>query len=151
MGQMGIGQIGMGRVITLEDWALIRRLAAEGVPNTRIADRLGSLGRRWWRRWVRMRRRGMSVGRRSRRSWRSSRGCVRCWSLSRSCRRRCSRSGSAGTGRSRGSGRTSSVCVLSIGASIRRTGWSGSRRRGAVRSVVPPRKIPLEDGSRCVL
>jgi transposase len=28
-------------VITLEDWALIRRLAAEGVPKTRIADRLG--------------------------------------------------------------------------------------------------------------
>jgi hypothetical protein len=28
-------------VITLEDWALIRRLAAEGVPNARIADRLG--------------------------------------------------------------------------------------------------------------
>jgi transposase len=28
-------------VITLEDWALIRRLAAEGVPNTRIAERLG--------------------------------------------------------------------------------------------------------------
>lgn len=25
----------------MEDWALIRRLAAEGVPNTRIADRLG--------------------------------------------------------------------------------------------------------------
>jgi transposase len=28
-------------VITLEDWALIRRLAAEGVPKTRIAERLG--------------------------------------------------------------------------------------------------------------
>jgi transposase len=28
-------------VITLEDWALIRRLAAEGVPKTQIADRLG--------------------------------------------------------------------------------------------------------------
>jgi len=28
-------------VITLEDWALIRRLAAEGVPNARIAARLG--------------------------------------------------------------------------------------------------------------
>jgi len=28
-------------VITLEDRALIRRLAAEGVPNTRIAERLG--------------------------------------------------------------------------------------------------------------
>jgi hypothetical protein len=28
-------------VITLEDWALIRRLAAEGVSNTRIAERLG--------------------------------------------------------------------------------------------------------------
>jgi hypothetical protein len=28
-------------VITLEDWALIRRLAAEGVPKARIADRLG--------------------------------------------------------------------------------------------------------------
>jgi hypothetical protein len=28
-------------VITLEDWALIRRLAAEGVPNARIAQRLG--------------------------------------------------------------------------------------------------------------
>jgi hypothetical protein len=28
-------------VITLEDWALIRRLAAEGVPKTRIAARLG--------------------------------------------------------------------------------------------------------------
>jgi hypothetical protein len=28
-------------VITLEDWALIRRLAAEGVPNARIAERLG--------------------------------------------------------------------------------------------------------------
>ena len=28
-------------MITLEDWALIRRLAAEGVPNTRIAERLG--------------------------------------------------------------------------------------------------------------
>jgi hypothetical protein len=28
-------------VITLEDWALIRRLAAEGVPNARIARRLG--------------------------------------------------------------------------------------------------------------
>jgi hypothetical protein len=27
-------------VITLEDWALIRRLAAEGVPKARIADRL---------------------------------------------------------------------------------------------------------------
>jgi hypothetical protein len=27
-------------VITLEDWALIRRLAAEGVPHTRIAERL---------------------------------------------------------------------------------------------------------------
>jgi hypothetical protein len=30
-----------GRVITLEDWALIRRLAAEGVPRARIAARLG--------------------------------------------------------------------------------------------------------------
>jgi len=28
-------------VITLEDWALIRRLAAEGVPQTEIAERLG--------------------------------------------------------------------------------------------------------------
>jgi transposase len=28
-------------VITVEDWALIRRLAAEGVPKTRIAERLG--------------------------------------------------------------------------------------------------------------
>jgi len=28
-------------VITLEDLALIRRLAAEGVPKTRIAERLG--------------------------------------------------------------------------------------------------------------
>ncbi|WP_203569000.1 IS21 family transposase [Aestuariimicrobium ganziense] len=28
-------------MITLEDWALIRRLAAEGVPNARIAARLG--------------------------------------------------------------------------------------------------------------
>jgi transposase len=28
-------------VITLEDWALIRRLSAEGVPNARIARRLG--------------------------------------------------------------------------------------------------------------
>jgi hypothetical protein len=28
-------------VITLEDWALIRRLAAEGVPHARIARRLG--------------------------------------------------------------------------------------------------------------
>jgi hypothetical protein len=28
-------------VITLEDWALIRRLAADGVPHARIADRLG--------------------------------------------------------------------------------------------------------------
>jgi transposase len=28
-------------VITLEDWALIRRLAAEGVPNAKIARRLG--------------------------------------------------------------------------------------------------------------
>jgi transposase len=28
-------------VITLEDWALIRRLAAEGVPHLRIAERLG--------------------------------------------------------------------------------------------------------------
>jgi hypothetical protein len=28
-------------VITLEDWALIRGLAAEGVPNARIAERLG--------------------------------------------------------------------------------------------------------------
>jgi hypothetical protein len=28
-------------VITLEDWALIRRLAAEGVPKTQIAERLG--------------------------------------------------------------------------------------------------------------
>lgn len=28
-------------MITLEDWALIRRLAAEGVPNTKIAERLG--------------------------------------------------------------------------------------------------------------
>jgi len=28
-------------VITLEDWALIRRLAAEGVPKARIAARLG--------------------------------------------------------------------------------------------------------------
>jgi hypothetical protein len=28
-------------VITLEDWALIRRLAAEGVPHARIAERLG--------------------------------------------------------------------------------------------------------------
>ena len=27
-------------MITLEDWALIRRLAAEGVPHTRIAQRL---------------------------------------------------------------------------------------------------------------
>ena len=25
----------------MEDWALIRRLAAEGVPNARIAERLG--------------------------------------------------------------------------------------------------------------
>jgi hypothetical protein len=30
-----------GGVITLEDWALIRRLAAEGVPHSRIAERLG--------------------------------------------------------------------------------------------------------------
>jgi hypothetical protein len=29
------------RVITLEDWALIRSLAAQGVPNARIARRLG--------------------------------------------------------------------------------------------------------------
>jgi len=29
-------------VITLEDWALIRRLAAEGVPKSRIAERLGT-------------------------------------------------------------------------------------------------------------
>jgi hypothetical protein len=28
-------------VITSEDWALTRRLAAEGVPKARIADRLG--------------------------------------------------------------------------------------------------------------
>ncbi|CUR60430.1 Integrase catalytic region [metagenome] len=28
-------------MITLEDWALIRRLAADGVPNARIAERLG--------------------------------------------------------------------------------------------------------------
>jgi len=28
-------------VITLEDWALIRRLAGEGVPKARIAERLG--------------------------------------------------------------------------------------------------------------
>ena len=28
-------------MITLEDWALIRRLAAEGVPNAAIARRLG--------------------------------------------------------------------------------------------------------------
>ncbi len=28
-------------MITLQDWALIRGLAAEGVPNTRIAERLG--------------------------------------------------------------------------------------------------------------
>jgi DNA replication protein DnaC len=28
-------------VITLEDWALIRRLAAEGLPKARIAERLG--------------------------------------------------------------------------------------------------------------
>ena len=28
-------------MITLEDWALIRRLAAEGVPKARIAVRLG--------------------------------------------------------------------------------------------------------------
>ncbi|MEI2714991.1 MAG: helix-turn-helix domain-containing protein [Nocardioides sp.] len=28
-------------MITLEDWALIRRLAAEGVPKARIAERLG--------------------------------------------------------------------------------------------------------------
>jgi IS30 family transposase len=28
-------------VITLEDWALIRRLAAEGIPKARIAQRLG--------------------------------------------------------------------------------------------------------------
>jgi transposase len=28
-------------VITLEDWALVRRLAAEGVPKARIAERLG--------------------------------------------------------------------------------------------------------------
>jgi hypothetical protein len=27
-------------VITVEDWALIRRLAAEGVPKKRIAERL---------------------------------------------------------------------------------------------------------------
>lgn len=31
----------IGRVITLEDWALIRRLAGEGVPHARIAARLG--------------------------------------------------------------------------------------------------------------
>ena len=31
----------IGRVITLEDWALIRRLAGEGVPNAAIARRLG--------------------------------------------------------------------------------------------------------------
>jgi DNA invertase Pin-like site-specific DNA recombinase len=30
-----------GGVITLEDWALIRRLAAEGVSHARIAERLG--------------------------------------------------------------------------------------------------------------
>jgi hypothetical protein len=30
-----------GGVITLEDWAVIRRLAAEGVPHSRIAERLG--------------------------------------------------------------------------------------------------------------
>jgi DNA invertase Pin-like site-specific DNA recombinase len=29
------------RVITLEDWALVRRLAAEVVPKAGIADRLG--------------------------------------------------------------------------------------------------------------
>ena len=29
------------RVITLEDWALIRRLAGEGVPKAQIAVRLG--------------------------------------------------------------------------------------------------------------
>ena len=28
-------------MITLEDWALIRRLAAEGVPKAQIAERLG--------------------------------------------------------------------------------------------------------------
>ena len=28
-------------MITLEDWAIIRRLAAEGIPNARIAERLG--------------------------------------------------------------------------------------------------------------
>ncbi len=28
-------------MITLEDWALIRRLAAEGVPKARVAARLG--------------------------------------------------------------------------------------------------------------
>ncbi|MEI2713830.1 MAG: helix-turn-helix domain-containing protein [Nocardioides sp.] len=28
-------------MITLEDWALIRRLAADGVPKARIAARLG--------------------------------------------------------------------------------------------------------------
>ena len=30
-------------VITMEDWALIRRLAAEGVPKVRIAERLGGV------------------------------------------------------------------------------------------------------------
>ena len=38
------GALNGWRVITLEDWALIRRLAAEGVPKARIAQRSGSRG-----------------------------------------------------------------------------------------------------------
>ena len=41
------------RVITLEDWALIRRLAAEGVPQRGSLSGWGSRGRRWSRRWRR--------------------------------------------------------------------------------------------------
>ena len=64
------------RVITLEDWALIRRLAAEGVPKPQIAERLG-ISRTTVAKAVASDGRRSTSGRRCRRRSRRSRPRVR--------------------------------------------------------------------------
>jgi hypothetical protein len=68
----------IGWVISVEDWALVRPLVADGAPQRQVARDLGSDGRRSIRRWPQTGRRGTSGRRCGRRSRRSSRGCGRC-------------------------------------------------------------------------
>ncbi|QTE31024.1 helix-turn-helix domain-containing protein [Pengzhenrongella sicca] len=97
--------------------ARIWRLAAEGVPKARIAERLG-ISRTTVLKAVQSdsppRYERAPVKRRSR--WLGRRSGP-CWPRPRTCPRPCSRSGSGGLGRSRGSGRGFANCDRSSGRS----------------------------------